>query len=474
VTVQYLESLDSVRTGPGSGVPDDVASIAELQTFLEVLMALALGRQIVVPQSYALDSGAFLRVAHRVLAARPAVSEDRPFRPHLFGDGIDDFDDAFVAMLRRVHDPDRPFHSSLYPALQRMTAADVERVLADLDRRLVRVTGEVYVEPMKAVLQEFRRTDRYVVPAPGTGLRLDTALAELVDPHSTLSASAAGILGSQRAMYDRLTAAVRRLDPSRPGPFGQRSRLRQDVPWPNDPDGRTAAQLAGADLPLVIEFVDTLYNRVIADSMGGPLALYSTGPAADDEQLDARQLAQELALGRPPLLMDEEHPDIAPLFQVVDTGTRAGGDVRVRRDLAELFEHGAEALVPLMGARSRPGDRFWRGLREVAEAVEARDRRAHDKALEKHLGYVGKLLVGQVDVSWRAEAGIVLAVQAGKQAAEASQPPGVPSWVLDTALWGIERASTRASHAVARRGARRRLASAIGSVVPSSSLRRRP
>src|SRR3954447_12599307 len=97
--VQYLESLDSVRTGPGSGVSAEDARLAELQTFLEVLMALALGREIVVPQSYAFDSGAFLHVAHRVLTARPESSTDRPFRPHLFGPGIRVFDDAVRAML---------------------------------------------------------------------------------------------------------------------------------------------------------------------------------------------------------------------------------------------------------------------------------------------------------------------------------------------------------------------------------------
>jgi hypothetical protein len=463
--VQYLESLDPVRTGPGSGVSAEDARTAELQTFLEVLRALALGREIVVPQSFAFDSRAFLRVAHRVLNARPKESTDRPFRPHLFGEGISDFDDAVRSMLLRVHDPVRPFHSSLYPSLRGLTRGEIERVLEDLDTRLVRVTGDEYVDALGAVLAEFRRTTPYEVPTPGAGLRLDTALRELVDPRSTLSFHAEGLLGAQRDTYHRLRSAVRLLDPTRPAAFSQRSGLRLDQPWPNDPQQRTAKAIVGDDLPLVVEFVDTLYNRVIADSMGRPLTLYSTAPTADDALLEARYLAQELALGRPPLIAADEETEMPPFFQVVQRTHDSGPDERLGRDLDAMLDQGSEALQPLMGARSRRSDRFWRTLGDVQDAVAARDPSAYDKAMDRHLAYVGKLLVGQVDIGWRAEAGIFLAVQAGKQSAEATEPPGVPSWALDTALWAVERTSTKAFKAAGKRRARRRISSALGSVV---------
>ena len=475
MAVQYLESLDSVRTGPGSGVSEKDARLAELQTFLEVLMALALGRDIVVPQSYAFDSGAFLRVAHRVLAARPKASEDRPFRPHLFGPGIEDFDDAITAMLRRVHDPDRPFHSSLHPALQEMSPEQIERVVQDLDKGLPRVTGDAFSKPMRAVLEEFRFTRPFVVPGPGTGLRLDAVLVDLVTPRSKLSSLSAGVLGTQREVYERIRSAVRLLDPSAPAAFGQRSRLRQDVPWPNDPEERTAAQIVGRDLPLVVEFVDTLYNRVVADSMGRPPALYSTAATADDVQLEARYLAQELALGRPALLgSDAEEADVPPYFHVAARTSGAKRDALLVKDLEKLFEAGAEALEPLMAARSRPSSTFCKGVAELDEATAAGDRVAYEKAREKHLGHVAKLLVDQVDISWVADAGITLALHTAKEPIAMNDPTGTPSGVYDAVFTLGTRGAKRIHTSLATRRVRGRLASAIGSIVSSPFPERRP
>jgi hypothetical protein len=469
MAVQYLESLDSVRTGPGSGVSDQDGRLAKLQTFLEVLMALALGREIVVPQSYAFDSGAFLDVASRVLTARPASSTDRPFRPHLFGERIRTFDDAVRAMLHRVHDPDRPFHSSLHPGINRLSREDVEEVVQDLDGRLVLVAGDL-AKPLSLVLDEFRVTQPYVVPGTGGSLRLETVLAELVDPRSTLSSLSAGLLGRQRDVYERLRAAIRRLDPSQPATFGQRSRLRQDVPWPNDSRRRTAADIAGEDLPLVVEFVDTLYNRVVADSMGRPLALYSTTATSDDSLLEARYLAQELALGRPPLLVDPEGGDQdAPFFQVTAPTSTTRRDALLLRDLGRLFDTGTEALVPLMAARGRPDSQFWRGI----AAMEAAGAADYERARDKHLTHVAKLLVGQVDISWAADAGISLALHATKEVIGPTDPTGSPPIVLDAAFHLADRAIKRTHATVSTRRVRGRLASAIGSLVPSSPPRSR-
>jgi hypothetical protein len=470
VAVQYLESLDSVRSGRDAGVSDEERRLAELQAFLEVLMALALGREIVVPQSYAFDSGAFLRVAHRVLEARPKDSEDRPFRPHIFGTDLAGheimyFDDAVTAMLRRVHHPERPFHSSLYPALQEMTATDIERVLQDLDKRLVMVTGDAYAKPLKAVVEEFRVTTPLEV-GPGTGLRLDASLTELVDPGSALSTQAAGLLGTQRDVYERLRSAVLKLDPRAYAAFGQRSRLRQDLPWSNDPEGRTAAEIVGEDLPLVVEFVDTIYNSVVVDSMGRPLALYSTTPTKDDAQVQARYLAQELALGRPPLLARDEQPTGGAYFEVAQEMTGTRDNERRAGDLTGLFEQGLEALGPLMTARSRPTSQFCRGVADMRDAVVAGNRAAYDKALEKHLEHVAKLLLGQVEIGFRGEMALYLMLKAGQHVVEVAEPTAIPEEVLETGLDVLGRGIKGTARSLKTRTVRRRLATALGSVVP--------
>ncbi|MFF4342730.1 hypothetical protein ACFY00_22705 [Kitasatospora sp. NPDC001540] len=76
---QHLESLDSCRVlRPRPGEPagkyaGKYAEEAHLQVFTEVLLTLALGRTVVVPQSYAFDSYAFLRTAEDQRAARAAL-----------------------------------------------------------------------------------------------------------------------------------------------------------------------------------------------------------------------------------------------------------------------------------------------------------------------------------------------------------------------------------------------------------------
>src|SRR5712692_4395824 len=104
----YLESLDSVSSpwiGPGDlGGSADLSSARHLQIFAEVLMALALGRTVTVPQCFALDSWGFLHVASRMRAVRPVAGErDHPFALHLFG--AETFDHAIQQMLGKVRDP---------------------------------------------------------------------------------------------------------------------------------------------------------------------------------------------------------------------------------------------------------------------------------------------------------------------------------------------------------------------------------
>src|SRR6266516_6581485 len=87
--LQYLESLDSIRA---PWIDREERTFSDLQILLEVVLSLALGRQVVVPQPYALDSLGFLRAAGIVLRARNAarnrnehLPKDMPFRLHLYG-----------------------------------------------------------------------------------------------------------------------------------------------------------------------------------------------------------------------------------------------------------------------------------------------------------------------------------------------------------------------------------------------------
>src|SRR6266568_2216738 len=127
---QYLQSLDSVSAPwVGQGGPvhvGDRALTRRDQIFLDVLMTLVFGRDVVVPQSYAFDSGGFLEVAAMVLKARDSAraNADRPFRLHLFK--FDTFDQAVEDMLSRVGSLERPFYSSLLPKLNQAAQEGVK------------------------------------------------------------------------------------------------------------------------------------------------------------------------------------------------------------------------------------------------------------------------------------------------------------------------------------------------------------
>jgi len=388
-TLQYLESLDSVRVtrlhvvGAAPQPDSDQVRLARLQVFMEVLLALAVGRAVVVPQSYAFDSVSFLTIADQVLHARGQVagSRDQPFRLHLFG-GVTTFDEAIRAMLARVHDPVRPFHSSAMPELSLLDPSQVAAMDCDLRRLHAALDPEVS-EPLKLVRQEF--VTQPVTPVPRTGGRaLPEALAEIAraEPRPSELADEADV----RAL---IADAVQRLGPTN---FAQRSRLRQDRPWPSDLDGRTPLELVGEErLSLVTEFVDSAYNRVVADSIGIAEATFSTDPGTDAGRQRARAVAQHLAVSA---IGDEPGlPMVGPLFDV-QVRPETFGDAAVRRrEVEALHERGAEVLQRLLHLRAQDRQApFWRSASALEQSLRSGEGTQH--ALDRHLSLLSRELSG--------------------------------------------------------------------------------
>lgn len=473
MSLQFLESLDSVRGAGNRTTPD--AGLSEAQAMLETVMALALGRDVVVPQSYAIDSATFLAVAERVLTARQRAgtgATDHPFRPHLFGQGVNTFDTAIKAMLARVHDDDRPFVSSLRPDLSGLDAGEIRAFVEDLDE-FQQWAGGVLTGRLQLVRDEFRRTARVVPQQRPDGVRLDRALTGLVDPASDLHAAAGRFDEDARTTFERLVSAVRRLDPASPAAFGQRSRLRQDAPWPNDPRGRTAREILGeGDLSLVTEFVDTLYNRAVFDSIGVASGSFSTSLHLGPDLDRARVVAQRLALGRRPTSASAvPGTGELPLFDVhIDAGA-AQDRKALTSEVGVLLDRGGNALVELFrvregGRESAPDNEFWRSVRALEEAAVGSDEKAYRKALDAHLGLVASVLNGRAEITSLKETGTAVLAGAGLG--------GLPEIVLAGSL--LEIAVTAAAGAVSgalvplgRRGGHRRrtrrLASALGDFV---------
>jgi len=412
--LHYLESLDSVRmtapraanvSSPGS---TPLEEMNELQSFLEVLMTLALGRTVVVPQPYAFDSWAFLTVAERVLEARgpSTASADRPFRLHLFGAGIDSFDDAVRSMLVRVHDPERPFVSSLLPGLSELDPQRLTRMSGDPESLLRWADGVDHrvSAPLSRVMNEFRHLQP-VQARPRKGVNLGQMLADLVDPSSAMWHVATQMDEPSREIHSTLVESVRRLDPTRPASFGQRSGLRRDAPWPGDPEGRSAGAIVGKDeLALVTEFVDTLYNRVVADSIGVAPATFSTTVELGEDLRRARRVAQQLALGtsrsREVSVAAQDEP---PLFEVRLRPEAIHDSALVSAEARRLLDLGSDGLAPLLDARRDTGNGnlrspFWDSVDRLDRAVLGGEEREIDRALESHLKLATGLLGGTAEL----------------------------------------------------------------------------
>ena len=427
IVYHYLESLDSVSSpwiGPGdlSGSPD-LNSARHLQIFAEVLMALALGRTVVVPQSYAFDSWGFLNVASRMLAARPVAGElDHPFALHLFG--AETFDQAIQQMLRKVRDPTKPFLSSLMPEMSdparkhEPVPADAEALLQS--EWLADGAGSRRADALQSVRTEF--SGRPPVPArprPGN-LSLGQAIATFTQQPIINTGQGLGVLA--RTVHQDLVEALLRLDPSRPLAFNLRSRLRTGDPWPNDKEGRSPEEIAGgsASVELVIEFVDTVYNAVVARSIGIAPVTFTTDIARSDRSLAARAIAQSFAVGlmqsagsgrQSPGHSGTDRPE-DPQFELKIKAPRRLSEPDVQAEMKKLFDSAsgggvAELLAQRAATGQGPSARapFWTGLDRYHSALSDGDQLAAQRAMDKHLRTVAHMLGrgadGALDSGWR-------------------------------------------------------------------------
>lgn len=454
MTGHFLESLDSVRA-PGAGrrhvgQPD----AAELQAGLEVLLTLAMGNHLVVPQPYAFDSWVFLRVAERVLAARARAGAvtDRPMRLHLHR--ADGFDDAISAMLRRVHDPRQPFHSSLFPRLVDDDPARVARWADDPASFVRSIEDDDLAGMIGLIREEFRAIPAHRThvtgEVPGVGPRLQALLPGL--------RTAAGNEGG--GVPGRLVDAVAELGGSSSPGFAVRSLLRSDVPWPGDHRGRAAHEILDrASHEVLVEVVDTTYNRVLVESMGDVTATFTTAVGRATTTVDTLHRAQSLAL--PPSAAAG-----VPGFQVLvrPVGTTEPAVVSGLADRLDVL------LLEVFAARRDRRSPLWQSLRRLQDASDAGDLARAADALERHVDVLGEMFrdKGTVHLTDRATLMSLLgtaATSAGSLATLLAGASGLVQLLVPTAigLASVGAVPLRRRRRVASEG--RRVAEALGHFV---------
>jgi len=417
---QYLESLDSVASPwidkDTYSAPGGRSLAHDLQISLEVLMTLALGRDIVVPQSYAFDSWGFLKVATRVLRERDnaGATSERPFRLHLHN--AKTLDDAVRQMLERARDPRNPFFSSLLPELRRPNLDDSELPQSFDELLASDWLGDERYNALRVINAELK--DR-VQPRPRRGApRLDELLTQFASGESVVKESAQSNGGLYYEVYSELVEAIRQLDPST---LVQRSRLRLRQPWPNDQGKRLPEQLVGSRerLNLVIEFMDTVYNAVVAGSIGIAPVTFTTDISLGERAHKTREIAQELAIaayaGRrtantwlPGDAYDGTEGE--PLFEVSIGAQEALSGHDVGSEIEKLAAHttgeGLGALFEQRAAYGSDGSArspFWVGIDKLRSAIESKDARATQQALEAHLKVVAGILARQGKLGWESK-----------------------------------------------------------------------
>jgi hypothetical protein len=473
-------------------IQDERDSARRLQIFLEVLFTLVLGREVVVPQSYAFDSWGFLDVAAKILNARTNKAVvDHPFRLHLFG--ASSFDEAVQKMLARVRDPDRPFFSSLMPELNGRTLSEGD-LPRDFDQLLASEwLGDDRADMLRVVRAELSSLPRVPAkPRPDApGLR--QLLAEFAGRSFTPGDTAQSAGDRYREVYADLAEAIRRLDPSLPGPFEQRSQLRLPQPWPNDPQHRLPEVVVGGKdkLNLVIEFVDTVYNAVVAGSIGVAPMTFTTDISQGDKSLTARAIAQDLALSAYKTKhLSASHPGgvsdgsaAAPLFEIRTNTRTPMSNQDVQQDLEQLARYAySDGLRALLEQRAETGEGggtrspFWSGIDKLHSALAGVDQSAAQRALEAHLNEVSKILGTSVKIGLESNSWVQIgltAVGAGGAAvaADATWHLSSPEVAAAAALGAIVAPVASKTAAGARQWRnRRRLFHALGKVVTISEL----
>ncbi|MFD3479016.1 hypothetical protein [Streptomyces sp. NPDC058695] len=401
-------------------------------------------------------------------------------------------------MLNRTFDDNRPLWSSLLPELHKpeqygLDSSDVRWQSESLDRLLNSDwIGDDRAQALNVIRAEFRSLPRAKANPPATLLRLGDLLASTLEETSPMGRAAKSLPESFREVHTELVNAIRRLDPTHSQAFNERSRLRIQDPWPNDPDRRTPEEIVGNKdtLDLVIEFVDTLYNLIVADSIGIAPATFSTDVGIGDRALISRAIAQELAIAQyrsgaqqaawlprqgvstrqgVSIGESEEHP----LFEVRLNSQAAVTENQTRDQLSNLRDSAVNAIAALLDARAQRGSSgrarspFWKGLDKLAAAEDAAAAR---KALDAHLKCVASILGGQGDAGLVGQFGVQFLLTGGGAvgpaiAAALWQLPGIFEFPAITLGAVAPAAAQKGVQSVRHWQGTRRWAHALGKVI---------
>jgi hypothetical protein len=294
----FLESLDStlIQIGDDGQPTPESRPYAAVEAGLQILGELAMGRPVVVPQSYAFDSAVFNDIAPLVLSERDRAFDNHPyrFRPFTFprygGFTLDEYIAGKVSGGK--------FVSSLWPDYwtriveERAGSVSLIRRLVDDQRTygLAVISREATDVPTTNTIDLAKR---YSLGS------LVARLAEECDPTRpgtyVTSPPSAERLAVANQLFDAMTILGDPIDLEQA--CKDRSLLRSNDPYPGL--SKPVRELIDdSSRELLIEAVDALYNFVLAASSAVDLQnqLYVASKTSGLNDLVKHAIAQDIAM----------------------------------------------------------------------------------------------------------------------------------------------------------------------------------
>lgn len=460
--LQYLESLDSTRmTAKSLG---SVESEAEsLQVFLDVIVALSLGRDIVVPQAYALDSTAFIRVASSLIGAHnrrltQPQPGSLPIRLHLYNQPS--YRAATASMLRRMDEPGhRKFVSSFLEYDNLAGSGHATRVAEQIERgdspqllfELAPTDLQQALERVWGVLSSRRAGGRGVTQEQRQEFpNLPETVPALTDSSSPVRRVLAAEGFTQRDEVNELLTALARLHSAGgTASFENRSPIHSTGPWPNDSLHRSALDIVGDSnlLRMTKECIDTLYNARIAGTIGVSTSIFATNVITGGQALSGISLAQEVALTHYEVLRrqrlglsldaDLREAEISadplpPTFEITTSSEAKQLPERSLRVFRALQKKADEVFSEILELRAEDTD-FQESVARLDQLLLERDQGKIASHLDSHARLLSRRLAGLATTS-SLNGWLKVSIMGGSAASSGLLAGAVSNSVLLTAL----------------------------------------
>lgn len=380
--LRYIESFDTVRH---DSVTRSATALAQAE--LELIIGLLFGERMVVHGSMSFDSRAFLSIASKIIPA-PDLARHSPVR--------------------------RPFELALIPSPNFANYSEL------VSYQFSRTHNEFILSGWSEISRDDRRR-KLISEAMASG-NFDIAHRELRDFREELEQieRLGEYFGSHRprvaeparkSLQDHIEAFANiSNDEIKSGSFDRARKIPQKLRELLDANAinfknRTDIRVKGNQyftpdqLQLVIEFIDSAYNRVIAESVGASVCVFSTGGDARDQDVFSGELIANI-INSSIAPQDEIQ---SPYVLEIDKDRLTLGGLEKSTSTDSFWQH----IWPILS------DEDW--IDSVDKLHSAKSRTEIEEQIERHIQFLASA-ISQTDLGpkhWSRPAQIIVGAASG-------------------------------------------------------------